>query len=178
MSTETAAARIGAGWFALPIEEACIRFGIESPLAKAHFMAQLAHESAGFKHTRELWGPTPAQARYEGRRDLGNTVAGDGFRFRGRGLIQITGRANYREYSRDMYGDDRCVLAPELLEVVPDAALCAGWYWQSRGLNEPAERDDLVAVTKRINGGVNGLADRARWLDKAKAAFRGLGADL
>jgi putative chitinase len=178
MSTELVAEMVGAGRHALGLEQACIRFEIEPPLAKAHFLAQVAHESGGFKFTRELWGPTPAQARYEGRLDLGNTVRGDGFRFRGRGLIQITGRANYRQYSEAIYGDDRCLLAPEILEVEPDAALCAGWYWRSRHLSIPAMRDDLVAVTRGVNGGLNGLADRAIWLDKAKAAFRSLGADL
>lgn len=178
MSTEIVAEMIGAGRFALGLEEAVIRFAIVSPLAKAHFLAQVAHESDGFRTTKEYWGPTPAQARYEGRLDLGNTAKGDGFRFRGRGLIQITGRANYREYSQDIYGDTRCVMAPEMLEVEPDACMCAGWYWNSRHLNIPADRDDLVAVTRAINGGTNGLADRAKWLDKAKSAFRALGADL
>jgi putative chitinase len=178
MSTEVAADMLGAGRFALGLEEACIRYGIESPLAKAHFLAQVAHESGGFRYTKEIWGPTPAQARYEGRADLGNTRKGDGFRFRGRGLIKITGRTNYSAYSNATYGDNRCVIAPEMLEVDPDAAMCAGWFWASRHLNIPAERDDLVRVTKTINGGLNGLADRSKWLDKAKSAFRALGADL
>lgn len=175
MSTETVAVMLGAGRHALALEEACIRFGIESPLAKAHFLAQVAHESDGFRTAKEYWGPTKAQKRYEGRKDLGNTQPGDGSRFRGRGLIQITGKANYGQYSQAIYGDDRCVNAPELLEVEPDAALCAGWYWESRHLSIPADRDDMVAVTRGVNGGVNGLADRAKWLDKAKAAFAEVG---
>lgn len=171
MSTEIAADKLGAGRFALALEETCIQFGIDTMLAKAHFLAQVAHESGGFRYTKELWGPTKAQARYEGRKDLGNVHKGDGFKYRGRGLIQITGRANYRQYSMAVYGDDRCVLAPEMLEDEPDAARCAGWYWRSRHLNIPANRDDLESVTRGVNGGYNGLEDRRQWLAKAKAAF-------
>lgn len=172
MSTEAAAAKLGAGRYAQAIEDACIRFGIDTTLRKAHFLAQVAHESGGFRYVREIWGPTAAQRGYEGRADLGNVRPGDGKRFMGRGLIQITGRANYTEYSADMYGDDRCVQEPVMLEMLPDAALCAGWFWQKRGLNRLADIDDIRAVTKRINGGYNGLADRQLWLAKAKQAFR------
>src|SRR5690606_26808719 len=115
---------LGAGEYAEPLERACIRFGIVTALQKAHFLAQVAHESAGFTRTREIWGPTTAQRRYEGRIDLGNVFPGDGSKYRGRGLIQITGRANYGQYSRAMYGDDRCVESPEMLEQLPDAGLC------------------------------------------------------
>lgn len=178
MSTETVASMLGAGDHALALEAACIRFGIESAVEKSHFLAQVAHESGGFRYTRELWGPTAAQSRYEGRLDLGNTEPGDGKRFRGRGLIQITGRWNYGAYSQAIYGDDRCVREPERLEAEPDAALCAGWFWQANGIGEWAERDDALAVSRAVNLGnplskakPNGFADRVRWLHKAKAAF-------
>lgn len=135
-----------------------------TPLQKAHFLAQVAHESDGFKTATEY-----ASGRaYEGRKDLGNTQPGDGVRFKGRGLIQITGRANYAEYSRDVYGDDRCVRDPTRLAGLPDAVLAAGWYWACKGINKLADADDVVAVTRRINGGTNGLADRREWLAKAK----------
>ena len=71
------------------------RFQIIGIKRVAAFIAQIGHESGQLVYAREIWGPTPAQAKYEGRKDLGNTVPGDGFKYRGRGLIQITGRANY-----------------------------------------------------------------------------------
>lgn len=167
VSTEAAAAALGAGQYAKPLEDACIRFGIVTPLQKSHFLAQVAHESDGFRTATEY-----ASGRaYEGRADLGNTEPGDGVRFKGRGLIQLTGRANYRDFSVAMYGDDRCVRHPARVATLPDAALAAGWYWQAKGLNVHAGRDDLEAVTRRINGGLNGLEDRRRWLVRAKLAF-------
>lgn len=167
VSTEAAAAKMGAGKYALAIEQACIRFGIVTPLQKAHFLAQLAHESDGFRTATEY-----ASGRaYEGRKDLGNTEPGDGVRFKGRGLIQLTGRANYAAYSQDTYGDDRCVRNPEMVAELPDAALAAGWFWRKKNINALADRDDVVAVTRRINGGTNGLAHRKAMLAKAKEAF-------
>lgn len=168
MSTETVAWMLGAGLYSKPLEDACIRFGIVSELSKAHFLAQVAHESAGFRTATEY----ASGKAYEGRRDLGNVKPGDGVRYKGRGLIQCTGRANYAEYSLDTYGDDRCVRDPFMVAKLPDAALVAGWFWQKRGLNKYAEQDDLRAVTKRINGGYNGLADREQWLIRAKRAFK------
>lgn len=174
MSTEAVAAAMGAGKYAKAIEDACIQFGILSTLQKAHFLAQIAHESGNFVYNKEIWGPTPSQKRYEGRLDLGNTQKGDGSRFRGRGLIQITGRANYEAYSKATYGDLRAVDNPKMLEELPDAALAAGWFWESKRINPLADRDDVVAVTKRINGGLNGLADRKAKLVKAKQLFADL----
>jgi putative chitinase len=172
MSTESVAAKMGASpEMAKAIEDTCIEFGISSTLAKAHFIAQIAHESGNFKYTKEIWGPTPAQKRYEGRADLGNVNPGDGSKFRGRGLIQITGRANYTAYSRFVYGDNRCVSFPEMLERQPDAAMCAGWFWVERGCQRFAEEDDVVGLTKRINGGLNGLDDRIAKTEKAKRLF-------
>lgn len=167
VSTETVAAAMGAGKYAQPLEDACIRFGIVTALQKAHFLPQVAHESDGFRTATEY-----ASGRaYEGRKDLGNTEPGDGVRFKGRGLIQLTGRANYAAYSQDVYGDDRCVRDPHMVAELPDAAMVAGWYWQKRGLNRLADRDDVEAVTRRINGGTNGLADRKRRLAHAKKLF-------
>lgn len=167
MSTETVAAAMGAGKYAQPLEDACIRFGITSTLRKAHFLAQVAHESDSFRTATEY----ASGAAYEGRRDLGNIRPGDGRRFRGRGLIQLTGRANYAEYSMAAYGDPRCVDHPEMLSELPDAALAAGWFWQSRNINALADKDDVVAVTKKINGGTNGLEDRKKRLAQAKKLF-------
>ena len=167
MSTETVAARMGAGVYALPLERTCISYGIDTTLRKAHFLGQVAHESDGFRTAREY----ASGAAYEGRLDLGNTRPGDGRRFRGRGLIQITGRANYRACSHHLFGDDRLLDSPELLEIPEWAARCSGWYWQSRRLNVWADLDDVRQVTRRINGGLNGLADRIRRTEQAKALF-------
>ena len=169
VSTETVAAAMGAGKYALALEETCIRFGIVTALEKAHFLAQVAHESDGFATAREY-----ASGRaYEGRKDLGNVQVGDGIRYKGRGLIQVTGRANYADYSRWKYGDDRVLRAPEMLEELPDAVDAAAWYWTVARPKIPAlaRADNLVAVTRAINGGTNGLADRAEKLDQAKKLF-------
>lgn len=170
VSTESVAAAMGAGKYAQALEEACIRFGIVTPLEKAHFLAQVAHESDGF-HTATEYASGKA---YEGRKDLGNTQIGDGPRFKGRGLIQVTGRGNYRMYSLWKYGDDRVVLKPEMLAQLPDAVDAAGWYWTVARPKIPAmaRADDLVGVTKAINGGRNGLIDRGERLAKAKKLFR------
>jgi putative chitinase len=145
------------------------RWEIDTPLRFAHWVAQMAHESGRFRYVRELWGPTKAQAGYEGRADLGNTQPGDGMRFRGRGFIQVTGRANYLECSRALFGDDRLVFNPELLEFDPAAS--AGWYWHARRINRFADLDNVRKVTKAINGGFNGLNDRTRLLAIAKEAL-------
>lgn len=169
MSTETVAAKMGAGQYAEALERTCIAHGITSALEKAHFLAQVAHESDGFKTATEY-----ASGRaYEGRKDLGNTQAGDGVRFKGRGLIQVTGRANYTAYSKWKYGDDRVVRSPEMLAQLPDAVDAAAWYWTVARpkIAAMARVDNLVGVTKAINGGTNGLADRAKQLDQAKKLF-------
>lgn len=168
MSTETVAINMGfpAGT-ALALEDACIQFGIDSTLRKVHFLGQVAHESAAGRYMEEI-----ASGRaYEGRKDLGNTQPGDGVRFKGRGLIQLTGRDNYRRYSRAMYGDDRAVDDPAMVSRLPDAALAAGWFWQENGLNALADRDDIRAVTRRINGGHNGLQDRIVRTEQARRLF-------
>src|SRR5262249_46831061 len=121
--------------------------GIDTPLRLCHFMAQLAHESAHFGTTREF----ASGVAYEGRADLGNTQPGDGKRYRGRGLIQTTGRANYREARDDirrMISDAPDFEAiPTALEEFPWALLSAISYWRRRNINRHADRDDVVAVT-------------------------------
>lgn len=152
-------------WYS-PVEGAMVEFAIVSPARAAMFLAQVGHESGGFAYTRELWGPTPAQYRYEGRADLGNTQPGDGRRFLGRGLIQITGRANYAAVSKGLgvnFVDD-----PILLEHDVNAARSAAWWWANNGCNEIADSGDFVRLTRRINGGTNGLADRQARYDLAR----------
>ena len=151
------------------LNEAMQRCGIDTPLRVAAFAAQLAHESGEFRWMEEIWGPTAAQLRYEPPGDLarrlGNTQPGDGQRFKGRGPIQITGRFNYRKYGEllgvDLSADPACAAAPE------HAFATAGLFWQHNGLNELADARDFVAITKRINGGTNGLADRQRYYASA-----------
>ncbi len=108
---------------------------------------------------------------YENHEDLGNTEPGDGKRFKGRGLIQLTGRANYRQFSQAI-GED-FVANPTQLEQLPYCVLVAGWFWHDRNLNPLADQDDVVAITRRINGGTNGLEDRKDFLQKAKAVLNG-----
>jgi putative chitinase len=143
------------------IETAALR----SVRRQAHFLAQLAHESDGFRTTVEY----ASGAAYEDRRDLGNTQPGDGVRFKGRGLIQLTGRANYAEFGK-LLGVD-LVADPALAARFPYAALTAALYWKRRALNADADADDVRAVTRKINGGYNGLAARQAYLKAAKRAL-------
>lgn len=140
-------------------------YEINTPRRQAHFLAQLAHESAGFKTTVEY----ASGEAYEGRRDLGNREPGDGKRFKGRGLIQLTGRSNYVQASREMGVD--LIRSPELAAQFPHALRIAGWFWKTRGLNAIADRDDVIAITRKINGGLNGIDDRKRYLTIAKRAM-------
>lgn len=155
--------------FADALSDVLYEYDIDTPMRAAHFLAQVCHESGGFRYPEEIWGPTPAQERYEGREDLGNVQEGDGYRFRGRGYIQLTGRANYAEYGEDV-GVDFLSDPDELTELPWSLDVCA-WFWDKRGINDLADDDDVVAVTKRINGGTNGLEDRKRYLQRAKAIF-------
>lgn len=141
--------------------------GLHKPARLAHYLAQLSHESVGFKHDKEIWGPTPAQQRYDTRTDLGNTPEqdGDGFLFRGRTGIQITGRANVKEFRNWIWAkvDSTApdfVLGPDKMNVDPWEGLGPIWYWHTRGLNTYADDNDIENVTRKINGGLNGYADR------------------
>lgn len=152
--------------FAPHLAAAMARYEINTPLRQAHFLAQIGHESGRLQYTREIWGPTEAQKRYEGRKDLGNFAVGDGSRYRGRGLIQATGRANYAKASAALGPD--FVAYPERLEDPEWASLSAAEFWHRNGCNELADKDDVVALTRRINGGTNGLDDRKKLLEKAR----------
>lgn len=138
-------------------------YGImDSPLRLAHFMAQLVHESGSFRYMEEI----ASGAAYEGREDLGNIVAGDGKRYKGRGPIQLTGRANYRDFGRRIGID--LERHPEIAAVPSIGLHLALEYWRNRNLNTWADRDDVLAITRKINGGTNGLADRKAHLAKIK----------
>ncbi|MDO8065271.1 MULTISPECIES: glycoside hydrolase family 19 protein [unclassified Janthinobacterium] len=137
-----------------PLNAAMLEFGITTPARQASFLPQVGHESGQLRYVREL---ASGQA-YEGRADLGNTQRGDGVRFRGRGLLQVTGRANYAACGKALGLD--LLAKPELLEQTVNACRSAGWFWQMKGLNALADAGDQERVTRRINGGVNGLAER------------------
>lgn len=158
-----------------PLQQTCERFDIDTPQRVAGFLPQLGHESGGLQFVREIWGPTAAQARYEGRKDLGNVQPGDGKKYMGRGLIQITGRSNYAQVRDGLQkvidGVPDFIEVPAELERIPWAALSAGWFWQSRRLNQYADSGDFITMTKRINGGLNGLEDRQRLLAGAVRAL-------
>jgi putative chitinase len=140
---------------------------IDTPLRMAHFIAQVGHETLSFLYYREI----ASGAAYEGRKDLGNTEPGDGVKFRGRGAIQITGRTNYKAVSLFIFGDDRLLNTPELLELPEFGIKAACWYWTTRKLNLLADADDIFSITRKINGDTNGLEDRKVRLLKAKKAF-------
>ena len=189
-----------------PLRDRMERYGINTPLRQSHFLAQIGHESNGFKSLREnlnysvegllktfsrsrisieeanAYGRTSTHPANQemiantvygkewGRKNLGNTQEGDGWKYRGAGLIQLTGRSNFEQANKALNFD--LVNRPE--RVAEDnviAALAACWYWQSRGLNELADKDDLEAITRKINGGLTGLEDRKRRLKRAKAAL-------
>ena len=147
------------------LNQALQTYGVDTLQRTAAFIAQLAHESGEFRWMEEIWGPTDPQRRYEPpgtlAARLGNTQPGDGKRFKGRGPIQITGRFNYAKYGA-LLGVD-LVAKPELAAMPEFAFATAGLYWQSNGLNELADAGDFVKITRRINGGTNGLPDRQKY---------------
>jgi len=152
--------------FVVPLNAGFSRFKVNTRLRICHFLAQVLHESGEFQYQEEI----ASGADYEGREDLGNTHHGDGCRYKGRGLIQVTGRANYAQLSRDIginYTDN-----PARLAQMPDCVNSAFWYWGSRGLSGKADRDDLEGITLSINGGYNGLDDRRLYFARAKAQIR------
>ena len=154
-----------AGVFVPVLNVAMSRYAIVTPQRIAAFIAQVGHESGQLRFVREIWGPTAQQAGYEGRADLGNTVKGDGSKYRGRGLIQITGRANYAACGEALGLD--LIGKPELLELSQYAAMSAAWFWSTKGLNTLADQSDFVRITRRINGGLTGQADRQALYNKA-----------
>lgn len=161
-------ARDRADAFVDHLNSAMAEFEINNPLREAAFLAQVAHESGELRYVREL----ASGEAYEGRASLGNTEPGDGVRYRGRGLIQITGRANYRACSEALFGDPELLLDyPERLEPPGPASLSAAWFWSSRGLNPLADRGDFLRITKVINGGTTHYKERVAYYERAKKLF-------
>lgn len=145
-----------------PLNAAMKEFDIsENGLREAAFLAQIAHESGELRYVEEI----ASGSAYEGRDDLGNLAPGDGVRYKGRGLIQITGRHNYEECGRYLGVD--LVEEPERLEEPELACRSAAWFWQSHGLNELADKQDFLRITKKINGGTNGWNERQKYYQRA-----------
>jgi putative chitinase len=139
--------------------------GINTPLRMAHFLAQIAHESGELRYSEEI----ASGEAYEGRADLGNTQLGDGKRFKGRGLIQLTGRSNYQRYGKARGRDYTTDNTAKLLATEPNITVDVScWFWMEHDLNIPADADDVMAVTRTINGGYNGLEDRKAKLARTK----------
>lgn len=164
-----------AGVFISALNAAIARYQITSPKRMAAFLAQIGHESGELRYVREL-GSDQYLSKYDTGTlalRLGNTpqADGDGQKYRGRGLIQITGRRNYLTCSQALFGDDRLLRQPELLEQPQWACESAAWFWQSNGLNELADKDQFNTITRRINGGLNGLEDRLQLWARAKAVL-------
>ncbi|WP_327439896.1 glycoside hydrolase family 19 protein [Pseudomonas donghuensis] len=165
-------ARQQAGVFVSAINAAMVRWEIDTPRRQAAFLAQVGHESGQLRYVKEL-----GNDRYLARYDtgtlalrLGNTAEadGDGQLYCGRGLIQVTGRNNYRACSMALFGDERLLKQPQLLEQPQWAAESAAWFWHSRGLNQLADRSEFNRITRHINGGLNGLEDRLKLWARAR----------
>lgn len=140
-------------------------FAINSPIRQAAFLAQIAKESGSLVFVQEI----ADGSAYEGRTDLGNVQPGDGKRFKGRGLLQITGRINYTICGNALGLD--LIANPELLEQPANACRSAAWFWSWKGLNEQADRGNFGTITKTINGGYNGLDDRIKFYIQARKVF-------
>lgn len=173
-------------------------FQITTPLRIAHFLATVWHESSGLtrltenlnysaqglRRTFARYFPTVTLANqyarkpqaianrvYANRMGNGNEASGDGWRYRGRGLIQLTGRANYAAYQQSGFCNGDLLSHPEWLAQYPGALKSAMWFWWKSGCNALADRDDATAVCRRVNGGTNGLDDRKAWLVRWKGAI-------
>ncbi|MFU4810167.1 glycoside hydrolase family 19 protein [Pseudomonas aeruginosa] len=190
-----------AGFFVPALNVAMERFGITAPVRVAAFLAQVGHESSQLTRLMEnlnysaqgLAATWPSRYRgadgkpnalalnlarhpqaianntYASRNGNGDEASGDGWRYRGRGLLQITGRSNYRAAAAGL--GQPLEAEPELLEQPEFAALSAAWWWSTHGLNELADRGEFTAITRRINGGTNGQAERQALWERAKAVL-------
>lgn len=138
------------------------KYELNTKLRISHFLAQAAHETDGFKTLEEY----ASGVAYEGRKDLGNNVRGDGKKFKGRGIFQLTGRANYKTFGERL--GYNLIANPELAKTAEVSVLVALEYWKDRGLNKHADNDDVTTITRRINGGLNGFDDRKLYLARAK----------
>lgn len=143
------------------------QFEINTKLRAIHYIAQVAHETGELKWLEEI----ASGQQYEGRKDLGNIQAGDGKRFKGRGYLQTTGRSNYQKYADSGYCVGDLMSHPEWLAQQPGCQKASMFFWLTHGLNELADKDDARTISKRINGGWNGLAQRLYYMRVAKRVF-------
>jgi putative chitinase len=182
--------------YLIPLQQCLTKFNINTPLRAAHFLAQIFHESNGLKstienlnysmnglkstfskyftHSSELeaYARQPekiANRVYANRMGNGNEKSGDGWKYRGRGVIQLTGKSNYSLFGEKM--DYDFINNPELAKRPEISVIIAGWYWNKSNLNYHADNDDIVTITKRINGGENGLQDRIEIKERLKGLF-------
>lgn len=159
-----------ADMFVQPLNDAMEIHEINTTKRQAAFLAQVAHESGEFRYMKEI----ASGAAYENRNDLGNVYPGDGVKFKGRGPIQTTGRANYAKASEALYGDDRLLHTPEILEQPFDGCMASAYFWKSHGLNEIADAGDFRQTTKVINGGYTHQAEREAYYARAVNTLGGL----
>lgn len=183
-----------------PLNEAMAEFNVDTPLRVAAFLAQAMHESGMFQHLREnlnygweglrktfpKYFPTDLEAQqysrqaerianrvYANRMGNGDEASGDGWRYRGVGIFQLTGADNLRACSIALFGDDRVLSDPALLEQPANACRSAAWFWSVNKLNQLADQEDMRGITKKINGGYNGLKERQENYDNILKAFGG-----
>lgn len=150
-------------------------FGLNTRDRIIHYLAQVFHESGSLRYVEEL----SSGAQYEGRKDLGNTQKGDGKRFKGRGFIQLTGRKNYQDFYNDGWCSDNVVAYPNLVSNFPLNQMVSMWFWDRNSLNDLADFDngangeDIVKkITRKVNGGYNGLDERVKFYQKFKKIFK------
>jgi putative chitinase len=141
-------------------------FEVNTTMRMAHFFAQILHETEGFRFLKEL-GEDAYFNKYEFRKDLGNTQLGDGHKYKGRGYFQITGRYNYDIYGQKLGVD--LINSPEMAKNPTIAMRISLTYWQEKSLNKLADEDNIIDITKKINGGLMGLQDRINRLSKLKS---------
>lgn len=185
--------------FVNPLNDTFEEFEINNPKRISMFLAQVGHESGGLRHRKEnlnysaqglnkifpkyfiragrdanQYARNPeaiANVVYANRMGNGDEDSGEGFKFRGRGLIQLTGKTNYSSFAEFMDMDLDSVV--DYLETEEGAAMSAGWFWDSRDLNKWADAGDIVKCTRLINGGTIGLADRKKHYEEALHIFGG-----
>jgi putative chitinase len=166
------------------INEYAPKYEVNTPQRMQMFLAQVAHESGSFRYTREI----ASGNAYEGRTDLGNVFPGDGVKFKGKGLIQITGRSNHQSCSLALFGDNRLLLNPDIIATPRYATESAFWFWKTKGLNELCDKPEdwekeiirndgekkryskIQWITRKINGGLNGINEREEFYERAKKA--------
>lgn len=150
------------------LQSTILESGIDTPLCLCHFLAQLCHESDGLRTTVEY----ASGKAYEMRKSLGNVNKGDGVKYKGRGLIQLTGRANYAAFAKSPHSCGKDVVScPAEVEQFPLALTSALFFWMGHNLNHLANKDDLQAITRVINGGMNGYHSRRTYLNRAKSIW-------